>query len=95
MTAFKSQRRYLTIRGRRLHFASHDGRAPDHHRGHLGYPAMWYLMVQGHRCPVFPCDSNQSALELDAALRDWAEDNALGPVEFMASPFPSTSIAIA
>jgi hypothetical protein len=42
---------------------------------------MWYLMVEGRRCPVLPCDANISPTDLDAALSQWVEDNALGPVE--------------
>jgi hypothetical protein len=80
MTAFKSQQRHLTIRGQTFHFVSRKGRMANHRRDQLGYPAMWYLIVDGRRCPVLPCDSSQSLLELDVALRDWAEDNALGPV---------------
>ena len=81
MTAFKPQQRHLTIRGRAFHFASYEGRPANYRRAQLAYPAMWYLMVEGRRCPVLPCDSSQSLPQLDAALRDWAEDNALGPVE--------------
>jgi hypothetical protein len=86
MTAFKPQQRQLTIRGRRFHFVSREGRPANHRRAQLAYPAMWYLMVEGRRCPVLPCDSSKSLPELDAALRDWAEDNALGPVEGTPSP---------
>jgi hypothetical protein len=42
---------------------------------------MWYLMVEGRRCPVLPCDASLSAAEVDAALSTWVEDNALGPVQ--------------
>lgn len=80
MTGFKRQQRHLTIHGHPFHFASYQGRPANHQRAQLAYPAMWYLMVDGRRCPVLPCDANQSMPELDAALRDWAEDNALGPV---------------
>lgn len=79
--AFKSKHRRITIRHRLFHFVSYAGRVANFRRAQLGYPPMWYLMVEGRRCPVFPVDVDQSAPELDAALRDWAEDNALGPVE--------------
>jgi hypothetical protein len=81
MNAFKSEHRRLTIRHRVFHFVSHAGRPADYRHQQLGYPAMWYLMVKGRRCPAFPHDPEQSLAELQAALRDWAEDNALGPVE--------------
>ena len=79
MTTFKPQQRHLMIHGHPFHFASYQGRPANHRRAQLAYPAMWYLMVDGRRCPVLPCDSSRSPLELDAALRDYAEDNALGP----------------
>lgn len=80
VTAFKPQQRHVTIRGRPFHFVSFEGRRANRRRAQLAYPAMWYLMVDGRRCPVLPCDASLSPPELDAALRDWAEDNALGPV---------------
>lgn len=86
MTAFKSEQRHLTIRGRHLHFISYEGRPADHQHAQLAYPPMWYLIIEGRRCPVLPCDLSQSAAELSAALRDWAEDNAIGPVEGLPPP---------
>ena len=86
MVDFKSQRRLLRIRGRVFHFASHRGRTANLKRFELPFPAMWYLMVEGRRCPVFPCDSIQGPVALDQALRSWAADNALGPVEQFAPP---------
>jgi hypothetical protein len=79
VTAFTPGRRHLTIDGHPFHFASCAGRPANHARAQLAYPAMWYLLVDGRRCPVLPCDSSRSPLELDAALRDYVEDNALGP----------------
>ena len=79
MTTFKPGRRQLTIHGHLFRFASYKGRSANHRRAQLAYPPMWYLMVDGRRCPVLPCASCRSPLELDAALRDYAEDNARGP----------------
>lgn len=81
MSAFKAQQRHLTIRGRDFHFVSYEGSRGNVQRARLPYPAMWYLMVEGRRCPAFPCDPSLSLPELDAALGAWAQDNALGPVE--------------
>lgn len=78
---FKSQHRRLTIRSRLFHFVSHEGRPANFRRAELGYPPMWYLMVDGRRCPVLPYDSAQPLPELDAALRSWAGVNALVPVD--------------
>jgi hypothetical protein len=90
VSAFKPQQRHLKIRGRLFHFVSYEGRPANHRRAQLAFPAMWYLMVEGRRCPVFPFDADQPLAELDAALQDWAEDNALGPVERTALPQAST-----
>jgi hypothetical protein len=40
---------------------------------------MWYLMVEGHRCPAIPWDPAQAPADLDAALASWVAGNALGP----------------
>lgn len=81
MSRVKSEQRRLTIRGRAMHFVTYEGSRGNPARAQLPYPAMWYLMVEGRRCPVFPCDPSLSSADLDAALTAWAEDNAQGPVE--------------
>ena len=81
MSAFKPQQRHLTIRGRTFHFVSYEGGPTNRRREQLPDPAMWYLMVEGRRCPVLPLDTSLSASQVDAALSAWALDNALGPVE--------------
>lgn len=81
MSTPKPQQRHLTIRGRPFHFVSYQGSPGNPRRAQLPYPAMWYLMVEGRRCPVLRCDAALSLAELDAALSAWVEDNALGPVE--------------
>lgn len=81
MSTFKSQQRRLTIRGRAFHFVSYEGHPANPKRGEDAAPAMWYLMVEGRRCPVFPCDADRSEIQLDAALSDWALDNAFGAFE--------------
>lgn len=81
MSPPKPQQRHLTIRGRALHFVSYEGSRGNPQRAQLPYPAMWYLMVEGRRCPVFPCDTSLTPADLDAALVAWADDNAQGPVE--------------
>ena len=81
MSSHKPQQRHLTIRGRDFHFVSYQGSAGNPQRAQLPFPAMWYLMVEGRRCPVFPYEATRSLAEVDAALTEWAEDNAMGPVE--------------
>jgi hypothetical protein len=78
MSAFKPQQCHLTIHGRVLHFVAYEGRPA--HRGQAAAPAMWYLMVEGRRFPVFPWDATLTPAALDAALCAWALDNAMGPI---------------
>ena len=93
MSAFKPQQRYLTIRGRTFHFVSYEGRPANVRRAEESLPPMWFLMVEGRRCPVLPWDAGQSLADVDGALTAWAEDNALGPVQ--AGPAPERAEAIA
>jgi len=90
MSSPNPKQRHLTIRGRVFHFVWHHGRPGNPHRAELPYPAMWYLMVEGHRCPALPCDPELSPSDLDSALTAWAEDNALGPVEAPGHPGTAT-----
>lgn len=77
----KPEQRRLTFQGRTFHFVSYQGSPGNAQRAQLPFPAMWYLMVEGRRCPVLPCDATLSATEVDAALLAWAEVNAMGPVD--------------
>ena len=79
MATFKLRRRHLTIHRHPFHTASYKGRSANPRGAQLAYPAVWYLMVDGRRRPVLPCDSPRSLLELDAALRDYAEANTQSP----------------
>lgn len=81
MSAFKPLQRHLTIRGRDFHFVSYQGSSGNPQRAQLPFPAMWYLMLEGRRCPVFPCDEALTLPQVDETLLEWAEDNAVGPVE--------------
>ncbi len=93
MSAFKPQQRHLTIRGRAFHFVSYEGRPANARRAEEPLPPMWYLMVEGHRCPVLPCEPGQPLAETDAALLTWAEDNALGPVQTKTRPESADAVA--
>ena len=81
MSAFKPQQRHLTIKGRTFHFVSYEGSPANLRKAQLPYPPMWYLMVEGRRFPVFPCDANLSLPQIDELLGAWAVDNAMGPVK--------------
>ena len=77
MAAFKPQQRHLTIQDREFHFVSYDAIPADEKRDREFVPAMWYLMVEGRRCEVFPCDEARSEEDLEEALTAWAEEHAI------------------
>jgi hypothetical protein len=77
MPAFKPQQRHIVIQDREFHFVSYDKIPADEKRDREAVPAMWYLMVEGRRCEVFPCDDSMDVEEVDAALTVWAEQNAI------------------
>lgn len=79
MSAFKPQQRRITIQDRDFHFVCYEGRSANPKKGEQSTPAMWHLMVEGRRCPVLPYDECLSDQELDSALVEWAESNAMGP----------------
>lgn len=81
MSSPQPQQRRLTIRGRVFHFVAYQGSPGNPQRKQPSYPAMWYLMVEGRRCQVLPCDPQLTEQSLDALLSAWVEDNAMGPVE--------------
>ena len=87
MSAFKSQQRLLNIRGRAFHFVSYEGQPANAKRGEEASPAMWYLMVEGRRCPALVWEQNQSLDDVDRDLTKWAAENAFGSIE---SPAPTT-----
>ena len=91
MSAYKPQQRHITLHGRSFHFVSYEGRPANPRRAELPYPPMWYLMVEGRRCPVLPCDEGQSVEEIDDALCAWAKDNAIGPADL--TPVPARAKA--
>lgn len=81
MSAFKPQQRRITIQGRPFHFVSYEGQPANATRGVPCLPAMWYLMVEGRRCPVFPFDPEVPAEAIDGLLSKWVADNGLVPEE--------------
>jgi hypothetical protein len=81
MPAFKPQQRHLTIHGRVFHFVAYEGQPANPPRKQEAHPAMWYLMVEGRRCPALPYDPEQTDPEVDRFLERWAMENAFGPAE--------------
>jgi hypothetical protein len=79
MTAFNPQQRHLSIGDRTFHFVSYEAHPPNERRGELGGPAMWYLMVEGRRCPALAYDPVQDLEEVDRELELWVQANALAP----------------
>lgn len=86
MTAFKPQQRHITIEDREFQFVAYEGHAADPKRGKEAAPAMWYLMVEGRRCPVFPYDASVPLEEVDVVLTEWAEENAMESTGRSAAP---------
>jgi hypothetical protein len=78
MSAFKPQQRHLTLGGRAFHFVAYEGRLENLNRNQPAEPAMWYLMVEGRRCPVTTFDTEQSLEQTDKILSRWLQQNALG-----------------
>ena len=81
MSGFKPEQRHLVIRGRPFHFVLYEGRPERPSSKQSASPAVWHLMVEGRRCPVFAFDPRLSAEDTNEALVAWAEDNAIGPVK--------------
>ena len=81
MPAFKPQQRHLTINDRTFHFVAYEGQPANPPRKPEAHPAMWYLMVEGRRCPALLYDPAQTDAEVDRFLERWAIDNAVGPAE--------------
>ena len=79
MSKYKPQQRHLIIQGREYHFVSYEGHAANRRSAQPADPPMWYLMVEGHRCAVAPCDPALAPLQIDAMLAAWVATNALGP----------------
>ncbi len=64
---------------RQFHFVSYEGTPPNPRKGLPGREPMWYLMVEGRRCPALPYDPAQPLSDADRALERWARKNAFGP----------------
>ncbi len=77
MTAFKPQQRHMTLNGRAFHFVAYEGRSENVARNQPGEPPMWYLMVEGRRCPVSPFVADQTVEQIDLMLSRWLQKNAL------------------
>jgi len=80
MSSPKPEQHRITLHGRELHFVAYEGIPANERRGEPAVPPMWYLMSGGKRHRVMECLIGQSVEERDAALRKWAEENAIGPV---------------
>jgi hypothetical protein len=81
VSAFKPEQRHLMVRGRAFHFVSYEAQPANTRTGVEASPAMWYLMVEGRRCPALPCDTSLESPEIDRLLSEWATENAFGPAQ--------------
>jgi hypothetical protein len=69
----------ITLHGRELHFVAYEGIPANERRGQAAVPPAWYLMSGGKRHRVMEYVIGQTVEERDLALRQWAEENAMGP----------------
>lgn len=79
MANFQPRQRRLLIRTRQFHFVAYEATPGNVKREEDPTPAMWYLMVEGRRCPVMPFEVAQPEDDVEAALTGWVNDNALAP----------------
>jgi hypothetical protein len=79
MATHKPEQLRITLHGRELHFVAYEGIPANVRRGEPAVPPTWYLMSGGKRHRVMEYLIGQPVAERDNALRQWAEENALGP----------------
>jgi hypothetical protein len=79
MSAHKPEQIRITLHGRELHFVAYEGIPANARRGEPAVPPTWYLMSGGKRHRVMEYLIGQPVAERDAALKAWAEANAMGP----------------
>ncbi len=80
MSSHKVEQRRLHHRGREFHFVSYEAQLGNERRGEPAIPPMWYLMIEGKRCPVLPHVPGQELIELDGALLRWLDEQVFGGV---------------
>lgn len=71
MSAFKPQQHRLTVDGRPFHFVSYEGQTENLARNQPSRPPMWYLMVEGRRCPVSPVVEAHTPEQVERMLLRW------------------------
>jgi hypothetical protein len=76
----KTEQHRIILNGREFHFVAYEGVPANLRRSEPAVPPMWYLMTEGKRHPVMEHLTGQPVEELDSALRQWVEANAVGPV---------------
>lgn len=77
MSAFKPQQHRLTVDGRPFHFVSYEGQVENLSRNQPSKPPMWYLMLEGRRCPVAPVVEAHSPEQVEKVLLRWLAANVL------------------
>lgn len=92
MAVFQPRQRRLVIRKRQFHFVAYEATPGNAKREEEPTPAMWYLMVEGRRCPAIPFETSQGEEEVEVALTKWVKANALGPVEADVAPVVETEL---
>ena len=92
MATFQPRQQRLVIRKRQFHFVAYEATPGNPKRDLEPTPAMWFLMVEGRRCPAIPFDAGQGEAAVEVALTRWVKANALGPVEPDVAPAAATEL---
>lgn len=71
MSAYKTQQRRITHRGREFHFVSCEGTKANPARGIEETGPTWSLMAAGKRWDVMPEMPDESEAETDRRLMEW------------------------
>lgn len=79
MATFQPRQRRLAIGKRQFHFVAYDATPGNPKRDEEPMPAMWFLMVEGRRCPVMLFDAEQADEAVEESLLEWARKNAMAP----------------
>ena len=75
MSTYKTEQHRVAHRGREFHFVSYEGVAANSRTGVPATGATWCLMIAGKRWNAIPQRGNETAAELDAALRAWLDSS--------------------
>jgi hypothetical protein len=79
MSAYKSEQRRLSHRGRMFHFVSYEGRPANAKKNERAEAPAWFLMGPARRWRVMPQVVDQPEAETETRLIAWLERNVFSP----------------